>query len=130
MPSPEAEAARALIDAAAEDEGVVAALLDDLSIGDRVIGFHAQQAVEKFVKAVLAGRGEDYPFTHDIVRLLDQINRSSLPAELPVADAEDLTPWAVELRYGGASSSALDRKRALEVVQAFREWAEGAVSQA
>ena len=30
------------------------------------IGFHAQQAVEKAIKAVLACRGVVFPFTHDL----------------------------------------------------------------
>ena len=37
-----------------EDETVVAKLIDDAQIADAVIGFHAQQAVEKALKAVLA----------------------------------------------------------------------------
>ena len=106
---------------------MVQALIDETSIGDRVIGFHAQQAIEKAAKAVLASRGEDYPFTHDIVRLLDLLDRSQLPEELPLVDAEDLTPWAVELRYGGSSESEIDRRGALATVQRFRAWAEAEV---
>ena len=124
MPSPESEAANALLEASGEDEAVVRALLDSGAIGDRVIGFHAQQAVEKALKATLAARGVDYPLTHDIARLLDVIGRDGLPAALPAAAAEDLTPWASELRYGGAADSKLDRAAALAVVEAVRAWAE------
>lgn len=123
MPRPEAEAASALAAAAGEDLSVVRELLGNERIGDRVIGFHAQQAVEKLIKAVLAARGVDYPFTHDVARLLDELERTSLPDSLPLEPAEDLTPWATELRYGGAAESSLDREATLRVVEAFRDWA-------
>jgi len=35
---------------------------------DEAIGLHAQQGVEKALKAALAVRGVRYPFTHDIDR--------------------------------------------------------------
>lgn len=124
MPGPEAEAAAALLEAAAEDEAVVRELVDNPRVGDSAIGFHAQQAVEKLLKAVLAGRGLDYPFTHDIALLLDQVGREGLGGRLPIDAAEDLTPWATELRYGGGSAGQLDRRAALRVVEAFRAWAE------
>lgn len=124
MPSPELEAADALLGAAAENEAVVRELLDNPRIGDPAIGFHAQQAVEKLLKAVLASRGVDYPFTHDLARLFDQLGRDRLPETLPVGEAEDLTPWATERRYGGASASELDRRASLVVIEAFRAWAE------
>jgi HEPN domain-containing protein len=31
-----------------------------------IVGFHCQQAVEKALKAVLAERGADFPYTHDV----------------------------------------------------------------
>jgi HEPN domain-containing protein len=127
LPSPEAEAAEALLRAAAEDEAVVRELVDNTRIADSVIGFHAQQAVEKLLKATLARRGLDYPFTHDIARLLDLVGRSSLPDELPLTATEDLTPWATELRYGGTPHSKLDRSALLGVVGAVRAWAESQV---
>lgn len=127
MPSPEAEAAEALLRVAAEDEMVVRELAGNTRIGDSVVGFHAQQAIEKVLKAVLARRGIDYPFTHDIARLLDEVDRSKLPEGLPVEGAEDLTPWATELRYGGSPESRLDRSAALDVVERFRSWAEAEI---
>lgn len=126
-PSPELEAAEALLRAAADDEAAVRELLDSSRVGDSVVGFHAQQTVEKTLKAVLASRGVDYPFTHDVARLLDVVGRAQLPEALPIRDAEDLTPWATELRYGGSPLSRLDRAATLNVIQAFRTWAEGEV---
>jgi HEPN domain-containing protein len=61
--------------------------------------FHAQQMVEKCLKAFLAHRGVAFPYTHNLTKLieisagLDTTFRSLLPIVRP------LTPYAVELRY-------------------------------
>ena len=51
-----AELARLLLRKAKQDQYAMNRLLDDPSAPDEVIGFHAQQAVEKMIKAVLAHR--------------------------------------------------------------------------
>ena len=53
--------------------------------------FDAQQAAEKAIKAVLIARGIDFPFVHDLARLLTLLEQrgESIPAD--VADAKDLT---------------------------------------
>lgn len=61
--------------------------------------FHAQQAVEKYLKGVLAGRGLVIPRTHD----LEELQRLCIQLEpwpdLATCDLADLTAYAVELRY-------------------------------
>ncbi len=37
----------------------------------RLIAFHAQQCAEKYLKAYLVFKGVDFPYTHDIFRLLE-----------------------------------------------------------
>ncbi len=61
--------------------------------------FHAQQAVEKYLKAYLVWSGVEFPFTHNLAKLVelcagvDQSFRQLLPT------VEPLTPYAVEMRY-------------------------------
>ncbi len=64
--------------------------------------FHAQQACEKALKAVLASAGTEIPRTHN----LEELQVSSvklLPASaasiLGSLDLSELTPYAVEIRY-------------------------------
>lgn len=45
-------------------------LLADAEISDEIVGFHAQQAVEKWLEAVLGSRGIEFEHTHDLRRLL------------------------------------------------------------
>jgi len=74
-------------------------------ISDRVFGFHAQQAVEKALKAWLALVGIDFPKIHDLDELcgLIQDKGQSLPDTF-----RELTDFAVGLRY--TVSAALGRR--------------------
>jgi hypothetical protein len=67
LPSPdERELALLLVHKAEGDEAILDRLLDDPDVPDDVLGFHAQQAIEKRLKAVLAFRGIDFERTHSI----------------------------------------------------------------
>jgi len=71
-------------------EGV---LLEDLC-------FHAQQAAEKALKAVLVANSMAVPNIHSIRRLIDLLPANlTIPAE--VQDAAVLTDYAVSSRYPG-----------------------------
>lgn len=61
--------------------------------------FHCQQAVEKYLKAVLALHGRPVPRTHDLrdIHLVVVANEASL--SLGGVDLSSLTPYAVEVRY-------------------------------
>jgi HEPN domain-containing protein len=63
--------AEELLDLGRDDEAAARALLDVGSVSDAIVGFHAQQAVEKALKAVLASRGVEFPFTHDLSGLVE-----------------------------------------------------------
>jgi len=66
LPSPEQiEYAEILLQKAEGDCTAVRVLLEREEIADDIVGFHAQQAVEKAMKAVLSLSGVDYPRTHD-----------------------------------------------------------------
>jgi hypothetical protein len=48
-------------------------LADDAEIDDHIIGFHAQQAVEKALKVALVLADSELPHTHDLELLVDQV---------------------------------------------------------
>jgi len=77
-------------------------------------GFHAQQAAEKFLKALLVWLQIPFPKTHEIARLTDLGTQGdpSLRAELQSADM--LTPFGVEFRY--PSDEVADAELAREAV--------------
>ncbi len=55
-----------LLNAAREDAKAVRALCGLPDISDAILGFHAQQSVEKALKAVLSSSGIVFRRTHDI----------------------------------------------------------------
>ena len=66
-----------------------------------VVCFHAQQCVEKYLKAFLAMQGIDFPKTHqieEIIRLLP----TGVEAGLSPEEQRVLTGYAVTTRYSGA----------------------------
>ena len=48
---------------------------------DAIFGFHAQQAVEKALKAWLTARRQSYPFTHDLAGLLVRLEGAAADVE-------------------------------------------------
>lgn len=103
-------------------------LSDDSEIDDEVVGFHAQQAVEKCLKAVLAKHRVELRKTHDLQLLIDLLAQNNLPSP-PLCDGiHTLGPFAVELRYDLMATEPLDREQARAVVEAVRSWAEQQIS--
>jgi len=105
-----------------------------LGLGDEcpwdTVCFHAQQCVEKCLKAVLTREQIPFGKTHDLEEL-----RLLLPASLnlpaSVADLARLTPYATNVRYPGPWSYP-DRNEAewavevaRRVAQAVRAWTAG-----
>ena len=71
--------ARVLLGKARDDEVAVRKLVDDPDIADAVVGFHAQQAVEKAMTAVLSAHEHAYPWTHDVRHLMELLEAAGSP---------------------------------------------------
>ena len=84
-----------------------------------IVGFHAQQAVEKYLKALLTRHQIEFPKTHVIRRLLILLE----PVEPVIVDALDdanwLSPFGAEIRYPGDRAEALpgEEVRARQLAQ-------------
>ncbi len=87
-------------------------------------GFDAQQAAEKAVKAVLVHLGAEFPKTHDIRRLLDLAESWGLNVPEAVRLAEQLTPYATEIRYPGDFEPVSEEefKKELALAEAVVLW--------
>ena len=85
--------------------------------------FHAQQAVEKYLKALLTWRQTEFPKTHEIRRLLDLLRASDPGVAQSLLDAKWLDPFGVEIRYPGDGPETLpgDEAKALELARTTRE---------
>jgi HEPN domain-containing protein len=109
--------------AAERDEQAFRKLAEDPTLHDSLAGFHAQQAVEKALKAVLAHAGVAFRRTHDIAELLDYLEDSGLPAPPHADRLDELNPYAVEMRYGLIEPSGLDRTATAGWVKDVLYWA-------
>ncbi len=81
--------------------------------------FHAQQAVEKAMKALLVDLGVDFPRTHDLKFLQDLIKRKT-PVFNDLEEAlVNLSVSAVEVRYPGSKPDRQLAEKAVDVMRGF-----------
>lgn len=93
------DVARVLLAKAIEDGTLVWAVAENMDISDAIVGFHGQQAVEKFAKAVLTAHGIVFAKRHDLDYLIDLIEKNGIAAPDELEASEVLSTWAVESRY-------------------------------
>ncbi len=96
-----------------------------------VLCFHAQQTVEKSIKAVLIYEGIPFPKVHRIKTLLDLLpgNVLKIP-EMEIADR--LTAYAVISRYPGVIEEVTEElyMEAMNIAEAFYLWAQSIITEA
>lgn len=118
------DVARVLLAKAIEDEVLVQAVVENTDIGDAIVGFHGQQAVEKLAKAVLTAHGIAFAKTHDLDYLINLVEKNGIISPDELESAEALSVWAVESRYDDEDTPALDRRQTLALLGPLRAWAE------
>ena len=119
------EAVRILLAKAAQDELAARQLAADARIGDEVVGFHIQQAVEKRLKALLTFYAVPYRRTHDLLELMDQLISHGHPVSGTLEALQEMTPFAVDYRYESLDQyedEPLDRERALRLLNELDVW--------
>jgi HEPN domain-containing protein len=77
-----------------------------------LVAYHAQQCVEKYLKAYLVYHCIDFPYTHDISELL-AICAEKTDLTEKFEDAEVLTIYATKIRYPGMSAKVTEEKARL-----------------
>jgi HEPN domain-containing protein len=119
-----AELAALLSRKASEDATAVREFAANPEISDEIIGFHAQQAVEKWLKALMASRGLAQLRTHDIDPLIRALEASGVKLPFPRPRLAELTIFAVPLRYEQLlDAEPLDRQATVTLVEEVGEWA-------
>jgi len=113
-----------LLSLAREDLAAAEALDRAERVSDAPVGFHAQQAVEKALKAAIAGRDNDFPFTHDIGLLVQLCQDAGLELPADLTEADRLTPYAAAIRYGLGDPGAVPTPDALRWAALAIEWAD------
>ena len=106
------------------DEAAMLLLASGTRIDGAIVGFHAQQSVEKRLKALLCFRKVYFPRTHDIQTLLDAVSQSGMAVPDEIEAAAELTPFAVTLRYDDIAdeSDLPEIRRLIALTASVREW--------
>jgi len=110
--------AQILLLKAAEDEDALH--LD--GIPESILGFHAQQAVEKLIKALLSQLGVPYELTHNLGRLQTALLATGEILPATPLQLSELNDFAVVYRYDLLFQfAAPDRADLIETVRLIRE---------
>jgi len=84
--------------------------------------FHAQQCIEKYLKAALVAKGIDFPRTHDIDELVALLPKNAV-LDIPVEQRRRLTSYAIIARYPGDFEpiSMAEAREALRVARRVKK---------
>lgn len=117
-----------LLRKARADLRLAASVVGSADADDEHIGFLAQQAAEKALKAVLSHHRIRFRFTHDLRELMNSLVQSgtALPNELEAADV--LTPFAAQYRYddfmeSNGAARPFSRDAMVVIARRVVEWA-------
>ena len=87
--------------------------------------FNAQQAAEKAIKAVLIARDIEFPYVHDLARLLSLLEDGGEVIPEAIRRASVLTKYATITRYPGEVRpvSEAEYQEAIAIAEAVVQWA-------
>jgi HEPN domain-containing protein len=120
---PTAEA-KTLLEAAVRDHKTFNILCDAPDAPTESVCFHAQQMIEKTIKAVLVSYGVQFRRTHDLVELAELLRSNNLLLPISLSELQSLNPFAVLLRYEFVRVQYPNRDRVRVLVEAVARWAE------
>lgn len=117
------ELVRQWLGKAEEDLQVIAFMMDNHAPFYTVVAFHAQQAVEKYLKAWLTSIGIEFTKTHNISHLLSFVSQSVPELAARMESAGILSRYAVEYRYPAdlPEIGEEEAREAWAIVQSVRE---------
>jgi HEPN domain-containing protein len=111
---------------ATEDAVALSEFEGNSNIADSILGFHAQQAIEKWLKTLLADKGIDFEYTHDLRRLIELVEELGINFPFNTGEIVMYTEFAVPLRYEDLlDAEPLDRGAAVTLISEVEAWARG-----
>jgi HEPN domain-containing protein len=122
--TPQREEAERFMRLARRDEAAFRVLLDATTVDFFVACFHAQQAVEKALKAVMFLHGLEFRRTHDLEELSGTLADAGVKIPLEGEELRRLTPYAVEFRYDDEPMPLVSREQAISYTSRVLAWAD------
>jgi HEPN domain-containing protein len=111
---------RAWVERAEEDYAVACASLRRKKPFVYATCFHAQQCVEKYLKAALIARGQAFPHTHDLLALDTLGAQSGILLGLSPTQLGILSSYAVRVRYPGEEPTQDEAAEAVRIARTVR----------
>ncbi|MEI7537965.1 MAG: HEPN domain-containing protein [Comamonadaceae bacterium] len=121
--TPALEEARRLLRLAVRDGDTFALLLPLPKATMAALGFHAQQAVEKALKAACTRYNIEVRRTHDLAALGQAVLDHGTALPVSVDELRSLNPFAVEFRYDDEITSSMRREELDTLLRAVLSWA-------
>ena len=87
-----------------------------------VVGFHCQQCIEKYLKALLVLKKLDFPKTHDLLDLLAILTDIEPLLDVLKPELRILNPFSVQFRYPGESATVKESQKALSAMKHVRKF--------
>lgn len=112
-----------LIRMAEQDWEILQVIKDAPRVGITGVCFHAQQCVEKYLKALLVSHGLTVERTHNLAALAVKLGDKAGPLPLSLEHLAELNPCAVTLRYDDQTIDVLDREYVVDLTATMRDWA-------
>jgi len=116
--------AYALIEAGRRDLLALQLLIESKRAPHETIGFHAQQACEKFLKAVLVRHDIVFGRTHDLVMLFGLIEMHAIHVPADKEKLRALNSYAVQFRYEGCPVEMVPSAECEALAVSLEKWAE------
>ncbi len=90
-----------------------------------IFGFHAQQCVEKTIKAYLSKNEIEFKLTHNLGLLFNQVRETNAEIADKFDSLRSLRPFAVEFRYDiEFEEGNIDRRKVFDDVNNFYKFIE------
>lgn len=114
----EVDEARAMLSMAEKSLRALKGMDDATVFDDEIFGFHVQQTIAKSLKAWIIAIGVEFPFIHNLARLLAILEENGCDVE-SFGDLVEYTAYAVTFRYdaAGMTDDPIDRSDASEKAQ-------------
>jgi HEPN domain-containing protein len=87
------------LEKAENDFNLASELLSEKRPYLEAIGFHSQQAAEKYLKAFLVHHQIEFPKTHNLDEILDLVESVNPDIAKTLKDINELNPYGVDIRY-------------------------------
>jgi len=124
------EEATRFLNLARDDLDAFRVLAADPRIRPRIALFHAQQAAEKSLKAMLFAKRVEFRRTHDLLELTESLRRAGVVLDVRLEKLVRLTPYAVQSRYDTNDADPMPVGEAEEIAAALLDLAVAEVAKA